>query len=392
MMPHRTKLEGKPNSVPRLARNRSGNFEIRWTERDGEGRPRTRTYSLRTSDRGQANDLFRAWISAGQAVEGLTGGLRVRDLLDRYLAARPPVAPVARPREAPAQVRFVRYLSGAALGGLFVGELRDARHVRDYVAGRLAKGLATGSVRREVSTLKAALAWGKTEGLIPPDWNLPVALPPDSKPRTRRLTEAQEAQLWDYALDVYMGARSRLPGVTWETRRVALFVLVALEAPAREATIRTLTMDRVDLDAGFIDFRDPERSETKKRRVVVPISDRLKPVIQRAVADRVLGVAGASQPGPGGGYLLGSPQPQVYMRMKTLLRDAGVPWVSPHDLRRTWGSIRASWGVPIQHVAQVLGDRVTTTERHYAHLAPDYLRQTVNVRGLVARPGSNTNM
>lgn len=48
----------------------------------------------------------------------------------------------------------------------------------------------------------------------------------------------------------------------------------------------------------------------------------------------------------------------------------GVPWISPHVMRHTFGSLRASAGRSIYKIAVWLGDSVKTTERHYAKLLP----------------------
>jgi integrase len=44
--------------------------------------------------------------------------------------------------------------------------------------------------------------------------------------------------------------------------------------------------------------------------------------------------------------------------------------ISPHDLRRTFASLKVSSGVSIFKVARWLGNRVEICERHYAHLSP----------------------
>jgi len=49
-----------------------------------------------------------------------------------------------------------------------------------------------------------------------------------------------------------------------------------------------------------------------------------------------------------------------------------------HDLRRTFGARLARAGVPMSVIAQALGhadERIT--RRHYAHLSPSYVSQTV---------------
>lgn len=80
------------------------------------------------------------------------------------------------------------------------------------------------------------------------------------------------------------------------------------------------------------------------------------------------------------------------------LRDNGTPWgkshqarplkeaaakakladVSFHILRHTYGSFLARKGVQLQVIAAALGHADTrTTEKHYAHLQPDYVAETI---------------
>jgi integrase len=55
-----------------------------------------------------------------------------------------------------------------------------------------------------------------------------------------------------------------------------------------------------------------------------------------------------------------------------------APAISFHDLRHTYGSRLAMKGVPMGVIAAQLGHADTRmTERHYAHLAPNYVADTV---------------
>ena len=54
------------------------------------------------------------------------------------------------------------------------------------------------------------------------------------------------------------------------------------------------------------------------------------------------------------------------------------PAVSFHVLRHSYGSLLAARGVPLQVIAEVLGHADTRiTSRHYAHLLPSYVSDTV---------------
>jgi integrase len=59
-------------------------------------------------------------------------------------------------------------------------------------------------------------------------------------------------------------------------------------------------------------------------------------------------------------------------------RTTSTPWVTPHVLRHTWGSLKAMRGVPLYDIAQVMGDTMATIEANYLHLSPDHLRRAVN--------------
>jgi integrase len=62
------------------------------------------------------------------------------------------------------------------------------------------------------------------------------------------------------------------------------------------------------------------------------------------------------------------------------LKTAGLRHLRVHSLRATFASLLASAGVPMFHVAKLLGHAdVATTERHYAALAPGVLREAPDV-------------
>ena len=64
--------------------------------------------------------------------------------------------------------------------------------------------------------------------------------------------------------------------------------------------------------------------------------------------------------------------------MQTACKAAGLEHVGFHDLRRTYGARLSRKGVPMAVIAEALGhadERIT--RKHYAHLAPSYLAQTI---------------
>lgn len=64
--------------------------------------------------------------------------------------------------------------------------------------------------------------------------------------------------------------------------------------------------------------------------------------------------------------------------MQAACKAAGLEPVGFHDLRRTYGARLARKGVPIAVIAEAMGhadERIT--RKHYAHLAPSYVAQTI---------------
>jgi integrase len=127
----------------------------------------------------------------------------------------------------------------------------------------------------------------------------------------------------------------------------------------------------VDFGQNVIDLREPGRRISKKRRVSVPISDKLLPILRDAYAEGLGG--GAAVVGP----VLRSGA-TTRKAFETFIAKHGFDGVVRHDLRRTWATLRAQRGVSLFDIAGVLGDSYETVVKHYAHHAPDHLRSAVN--------------
>lgn len=345
-----------------IGENKSGYYEVRWTAHEG-GRSRTRSFSLRTKDRGEAEKRFRSWLTATNLVAPTVAGVSVEALCARYL--RDEIDLNGKAKAQHWSLKPVR----DRLGPLLVEDL-DENEITAYRRARMADGVKSGTIRRELNALKAALSWGRTKGkLIPRDCTPYIELPPDSPPRQDFLDEDEEAMLWE---------RARLKAVGNEPfprRRVGLFICIALQTAARCEAIRGLTWDRVDLHRRMVDFREPGRRETKKRRIALPISDKLFAVLQDAYARR----------DPANPYVLGHPG-SVHGPFKRFVTECGLAECRIHDLRRTWATLRVQWGMPLEKVAKVLGDTVEVVEKHYAVFQPGYLRDEMNMDRPGARP------
>jgi integrase len=67
-----------------------------------------------------------------------------------------------------------------------------------------------------------------------------------------------------------------------------------------------------------------------------------------------------------------------HVHMKTACERAKIERTSFHELRHTFASLCVQAGMPMKIVAEALGHASTTvTEKHYAHLAPSHVADTV---------------
>lgn len=131
---------------------------------------------------------------------------------------------------------------------------------------------------------------------------------------------------------------------------------------------RVRIVERATEVAGRMDVSAP-KSRASHRAIAIPTS--LRPML----SERTIGKAPNSLvfPAPDGGYLRNgnwryrSGWPQA-------LADVGLTGVTPHDLRRTFGSLARSAGADLRWIQKAMGhESITTTARIYAHLYDDEL-------------------
>ena len=346
----------------RLRTNAQGYYEVWWTDA-GRGYV-TRRESCRTKVFAEADAYLHEFCQAAQteARRVANGGRTVDDLCRGWLDY---VEPQGKAKTGTSVLRPVR----GRLGRLTVDQLTDDR-LADY-AGR---GVSNGSIRRELGALKTVLLWAARKKLIPRTEVPEIELPPSPAPRVKFLDHAQEGFFWDQAVAQWSQAQARgTHGNAYRAaERVMLFVALGLETAARRGAIYDLTWDRVDLIRGSLDYRVPGRRVTKKRRVLVPISDRLFPVLEAAQSRAPTDTAGVAI-----GRVLGDAQ-CLRRAFRVFAQGIGMGWVTPHVLRHTWASLAAMNGVSLWDIAQVMGDTIATVERNYLHLTPGHLRAAIN--------------
>lgn len=329
---------------PRLIADKSTGI---WYVHHWDGR-RTVRASMGTTDPAQAQVRFGFWLTEQDAPGADEDRLTVGDILDSYWKEH------AEPHSAdPERISYALGHLRPHFGLLRPAEIKPAT-VNRYVAKR---GKAPGTVRRELTVLIAALNHSRKAGSLV---TVPfVPMPAAPPPRDRWLSAEEIAALLATAEKLRPGKKERLS-------RVERYCWIALEAPARRRTIERLSWPQVHLERRVIDFRTPGKSQTSKRQVPVPISDRLLPVLERARAERkndlwVLDSSGS-----------------IRTAFETLAEKAGLPDVTPHALRHTAATHMAQAGVPLAMIAAVLGNTIAVVERTYAHWQSDALRRAVN--------------
>ncbi len=341
---------------------------------------RSKRKSMGTKDRAVAEKRFAEWL--------LLGGHK--NDTDAEVKAALTVADLWAVYDEKHVKRSDKVASPATIGFCWknlephFGQLKPSEITPDVVEAYLGKRLVgkigrvskPSTVRKELGAMLACFGWhadpkrGKTKLLERKD--IPaIELPEESEPRDRWLRTAEVQKLLDAAARLRRGSRMS---------RAERFLWLALETAARKEAIMELTWNRVDFEIGVIDYNVPGRIRTKKRRAVVPISKALRPVLERAYAEResnlVMDNTGeiwaavqlvAIEAGFGG------------ERPKNLrLARPKATGVSPHVLRHTAATHMARNGVSLFNIAKVLGNTLAVVEKTYAKWCPDNPAGTVD--------------
>jgi integrase len=362
---------------PALKRADTGYWSIVWTEKT-EKRYLTRSQSTRTKDRAEAEAYFADWKHADKVIAQITASACVADIINAYrdsLIDRDPQGFVAS--------RNCLDIVELYLGHMRVGEFDEKTfptYKRERTQPRLfkdvtlssgkiimhkTKGVSHVSANRELSTLRSAFAYCYDQSSLRAKFGLtadtlPVfSIPPAVEARQHFLKLHEEAEFYALAL-AHSAKHARLT-------RVTRFVAIALDTAARTDAIQKLTWDRVDFVSGKINFREAGKRKTKKRRGFVAISKRLRPILERAYAERI------------SEYVLDDPR-KVANVYKAWVNKTPYKTTTQHDLRRTWATLAVQAGVPIPKVAEVLSDTVAIVLKHYAVHVPDNTQDAVDFR------------
>lgn len=307
--------------------------------------------------------LYRGYYAAVRSVNGKTERISLRTA-DRE-AARRALADFVKPEIGTTVAQIVEaYLTDKDKTAIRAGGLRDAwkqskphfGHLRPdqitrdtcraYIAHRAGMGRQPATIRKEIEVVRAGLNYNK-EGD-----RAVFELPPPPPPKERFLTHPEAVRLLKAAR---------------QFSHIRAFIALSLATGARASALLELTWDRVDLDRRIISLAIGDAGDQKRKpRAKVPMTRRAYRYLRVLHAGRTCDHVIAW----GDHQVL-----SVKKGFKTAATKAGLPGVTPHTLRHTAASWMAIKGVPMFQISKYLAHSDTrVTERRYAHLSPDYLR------------------
>lgn len=242
------------------------------------------------------------------------------------------------------------------------------------------RGVADGTVRRELGTLRAAINHSFKEGYLTAA--PAVVLPPRPAPRERWLTRQEAAFL-------LRAARSlRVDG-----RHLAHFILCGLYTGSRKQTILSLHLNTPTIHGGYVDtvagvlYRKPQgKRMTAKRQTPARLpASYLARLRRHAAAGRQFVVQdhrGNRVADIRKGWANAKEIAEAAAAKRGI--DLDLSGVTPHTLKHTAITWALQSGATIWDAAGYFGTSVDTIERVYGHHSPDHQKsaiEAINRRG-----------
>lgn len=243
----------------------------------------------------------------------------------------------------------------SVLGTYPVGRLRHS-DVQLFV-NALDKGPDT--VRMAHRVLALVLDHAVIRRLVSTNVAKGVALPAAAAPRDRILTSDELLALADAVGSAGRGQvlTMGLAGLRWSE-------VAALKVNALHLGTRRLHVVAAAPEAGGRIHLGPPKSRASRRYVALPtlLIEELKAAAAGKPADAFV------FPAPGGGIdRVGNFRRRT--KWDAAVTKAGLADVTPHDLRRTFGSLARAAGADLRYIQKAMGhSSITTTSRIYAHL------------------------
>jgi integrase len=219
----------------------------------------------------------------------------------------------------------------------------NANHLNKLVSMRRSDGVADGTIRLMLTTLKGVISWSKAGDYLQPT-NLVFPRLRVSNQRTRTLSEAEEMRL----LEVLRSSKN--------TDDYDLIVLL-MDTAARLNEIQQLTWDSVDLATGELHlWRSKTNTET-----LLKLTERSLEVLQRRSAN--LHGSGLVFPSKKGGVRRTTPK-----TIQNAYKAAGLEDFCTHNIRHSTASKLVNSGMSLFAVSKVLGHSSVIMSQRYSHL------------------------
>lgn len=229
------------------------------------------------------------------------------------------------------------------------------------VSKKVGEGTAT-RVKAIISHMfKTAMTWNE------PEWECITNNPcisiksSQSKSKERYLDKVELNRLYNVLeTDEYLNSK------------ISHIVRFLLATGARKSEATNARWEHIDFSRRL--WRKPKNDSKTKLTPPVPLSPPALRVLQEMYQNDKKGYIFKSETNPN------KPIGEFRKSFNTLLRKAEVDHCTPHDLRRTYGSILLQTGSPdIFKVSKLLGHKnVSTTQKHYAFLDLESLHDAVD--------------
>lgn len=334
----------KRNTGKRLEwREDRATWEIVWYER---GKRRRR--SCGTQDRGEADQQLSDALSGERPAGPCDPSERpITQILNAYMDEHAPT--VADPERIGYAVKALLPFWERNMAGDVKGST-----CRAYARHRAKKKIGDGTIRRELTTLRAAINHDYREGRLTRP--VPVVLP--KRPPAREVwCDRDEIARMVRSARKQKRARKYLPH----------FILLAFYTGQRKRAILGLRKPQIDQQSWVVDFNPPGRVQTAKRRPKVPAPRKLlttlRPLLERT---------------PDLGFVInlhGRPVHDIKHGFAKAAKDAGLHGVTPHTMRHSAATHMVRNGAERGVVSEFIGASKEVIDRVYAHHAPDYLEE-----------------
>jgi len=246
-------------------------------------------------------------------------------------------------------------------------ETLNARTIERWYAHRLGQG-APATANKHLRTLAGIFERALRRGYLRENPFRSVKPAREREPDVRILNETEIVRLLEACREPGGGRRREYTAARWHT-----FILLGLTTGMRSDEICHLEWRDVDLAGGTIAIRSGDEAgyRTKSGRArLAAILPELKAALEalremRPLARWVFETWAGQRI-----------HNNVTRDFKLRAARAGLPDVSPHDLRRTFVSHLQMAGVSAGLVRELAGHAsITTTQRYYSRMLPDHLRQ-----------------